>query len=108
MEDRHGVAEERLGVEIGRAVSGEEVAEVERERRVGDAVAVRRARRQLVVAPALVLGRLEKEEVDSVRRSGAVVDAIGRLRGNFDGSVEDAVESIFGDAILQEIFAGPQ
>ncbi|KAF5409222.1 MAG: hypothetical protein Udaeo2_05830 [Candidatus Udaeobacter sp.] len=89
-------------MEIGRAVGSEQVAEVERERWVGDAVAIGVVRGQIVIAPTLIFGRLEEEQIDPVGRSGAVLDPVGRFGRNLDGSVENAVESIFGDAVLEE------
>ena len=64
--DEHGLAEQHLGMKRTRAVSGQEIAQVEREVRIGNAVAVGRARREGEVFPALIFGRLEKEKVNSI------------------------------------------
>ena len=101
MQDKHGLAKQDLGMEGTRAIGREQIAQVEREVGIGNTVPVGRARRQGQIAPALILGCLKKEKIDSIRRSRADVDAIRRLRGNGDVAAENSGQ--IGHAVLQKI-----
>ena len=82
----HRVAEQDLGLEVGDAVRGQQVVEVERERRVREARAVRVERRQRRVAPARVRRHAVEEEVERRRRVGLVeLDEVGRRAVTFTG-----------------------
>jgi len=92
-------------VEVGRAIGGEEITEVERERRVRHSIAVGVPSRKVSITQALIFGRLEQEEIDPVGRRISIQDAIGRFRRNLDRAIQDAVEPVLGDAVSAETFA---
>ena len=67
------MSEQHFGMEIAGAIGSQEIAQVEGERRIGNAVAVEQSREgRAMVPPALVFRRLEKEKVDPIGRGGAV------------------------------------
>ena len=94
MEDKHGLPEQRFSMERAGAVGGQKVAEIQGERRIANGVTSGVARRKSGVAPALVLGRVEKKEIDAVGRGGAVVDPVGRFSGNGDVTAERGARSV--------------
>ena len=102
MQNEHGVTQQGLGVQRGRSVSCEQVAEIEREGRVGNAVAVRGARGQPIIPPTGVFRCLKKKEVNSIGRHVVDIDAVRRLRGDGDSAAESRRD--FSDAILKKIF----
>jgi hypothetical protein len=96
----HAVAEEDLGLELGRAVGGEQVVQVEAQRRVRDALAARVVRRQADVAPAEIRRHLVEEQVQAVRlRLPGQQHAVGRECRDRDVPRELVVD----DAVVQDV-----
>ncbi len=86
-----------------RAVGGQQVTEIQRERWIINSIAVGVAGRKRDVAPALVLGRLKEKKIDSVGRRRAVVDSVRRFCGNRDVAAECGCQIMIGHAVLEKV-----
>ena len=102
VEDKHRVPKQHLGVKIAGTVGGQQVVQIERERRVREPVAVGRARGQTEVAPALIFGRLEEKKIQPVRRRRGERNAIRRLGGDGHIAAENRGKIVLDDAVLQK------
>ena len=104
MQQVHGVAEQDLGLQLTAAVGGEHVVQVEGERRIGEALPRRAARRQALVAPSVVGRYLMQEQVESGGLwlsssivSGATAVTLTVLPIGGAGSIEAVVEQVAQD-----------
>src|SRR5262249_12390422 len=86
-----------------RSVGGKEITQVERQRWIADSLVVGIARRKGNVTPALVLSRLEQEQIDPVRRRRAFVDSVRRVGRNRDVAAAARSKIMIGDAVVDKI-----
>ena len=97
----HRIAQKDFGVEVLAAVSGDQVVQVQRQRRIADALAIVAVRRQIGVAPALVRRHLIQEQIDLVRFLRAAGDTIRRRCADLEAA--DGGKVIVDQAIVQQV-----
>jgi len=103
VQNKHSEPKQGLSVQWTRAVGGEQITKVQRQRWTIDSIAVGVAGRKGDVAPGLVLSRLKKEKIDAVRRGRAVVDSVRRFCRYRDTATECGGQIMIGDTVLDKI-----
>ena len=98
------VAQQHLGLQLLHAVGGEQVVQVQRQRRVGGAAAGGVARRQQGVAQCHVGRGLVQEEVQARPRARAVQrDGVGRQGRNGDAGTQRVGDLVLDDAAVEQV-----
>ena len=105
MEQLHGVAEQDFRVQIFRAIGADEVVQIQRQRRVGQALAARGvARWQALVAPAEVGCHLVQKKIDlSIVRAPCLGHAVGWQRADVDRTAEHATDVVIDQTVVQYV-----